>query len=116
LAAATTTLVVVAFLIPLSLLVKNLAKQNALNDGLRQSQVVVAGLQALGSGDDHNAIGSVVTSANGQSPGGISSSVVLPDLTTWVGGVPPDADSASLKLAAGTPRVGENTQQVNVMY
>lgn len=116
LAAATTTLVVVAFLIPLSLLVKNLAKQNALNDGLRQSQVVVAGLQALGSGDDHNAIGSVVTSANGQSPGGISSSVVLPDLTTWVGGVPPDADSASLKLAAGTPKVGENTQQVNVMY
>lgn len=116
LAAATTTLVVVAFLIPLSLLVKNLAKQNALNDGLRQSQVVVAGLQALGGAGDRQAIESVVTSANGQSPDGITSSVVLPDLATWVGSVPPDASSASLRLAAGTPKVGENTQQVNVMY
>lgn len=115
LAAATTTLVVVAFLIPLTLLVRNLAKQNALNDGLRQSQAVVAGLQAIGSVDDTQAIEQVINPP-GQPPNPITSSVVLPDLKTWIGPVPPDANSASLALAAGTPTVGVNTQQVNVMY
>lgn len=114
LAAATTTMVVVAFLIPLALMVRNLAKQNALNDGLRQSQVVVAGLQAIGTVDDPSALRAVVSSP-GQAPNLITSSVVLPDLKTWIGPVPPDPDSASLKLAAGTP-VGQQTQQVNVAY
>ena len=114
LAAATTTMVVVAFLIPLALLVRNLAKQNALNDGLRQSQVVVAGLQAIGTIDDPDALRAVV-SPPGQPANPITSSVVMPDLKTWIGPVPPDPNSASLKLAAGTP-VGQQTQQVNVPY
>jgi signal transduction histidine kinase len=115
LAGATTTMVVVAFLIPLAVLVRNLARQNALNDGLRQSQVVVAGLQAIGSIDDRAALEAVVNPA-GQPTNQITSSVVLPDLKTWIGAVPPDPYSASLTLAAGTPKVGEQTQQVNVPY
>jgi signal transduction histidine kinase len=115
LAGATTTMVVVAFLIPLAVLVRNLARQNALNEGLRQSQVVVAGLQAIGSIDDPAALEAVVDPA-GQPKNLITSSVVMPDLTTWIGAVPPDPHSPSLTLAAGTPKVGEQTQQVNVPY
>jgi signal transduction histidine kinase len=108
-------MVVVAFLIPLSLLVRNLAEKTALNDGLRESQAVVAGLQAIGSIDDRQALQAVIHPP-GQPDDAITSSVVLPDLKTWIGTPPPDPTSPSLLLAAGAPTVGEHTQQVNVAY
>jgi signal transduction histidine kinase len=115
LAAATTSLVVVAFLIPLSMLVRSLARQNALNDGLRQSQKVVAVVQAVGSLDDLQGLKTALAPTSHTSDG-MTSSVVLPDLRTWVGTVPPDPHAASLALAAGSPTVGSRTQQVNVSY
>ena len=79
LAAATTTLVIVAFLVPLSVLVRNLAHQRALNDGLKESQRVVTAVQ---TGErTQAALAQAVTG----SPTGISVSVRLGN-GVWVGG------------------------------
>ncbi len=111
LAAATTTLVVVAFLIPLSLLVQNLAQKNALNEGLQQSQSVLAAVQQT---SDRSAAGLEGVVPNEVAPGAVTSSIVLPD-GTWVGPVPDDTDSAALHLARGNP-FGVNAQEVNVPF
>jgi signal transduction histidine kinase len=109
LAAATTSLVVVAFLIPLSLLVRSLAQKNALNEGLQQSQLVVAAVQATSTRTANGLRGVVGSAAKG-----ITSSLVMPD-DTWIGTAPADAQSQSLALARGNPP-GTNARQVNVSY
>jgi signal transduction histidine kinase len=112
LAAATTTLVVVAFLIPLSLLVRSLAQKNALNQGLQQSQSVGYAVQAVADPRDPASLRSaLITTGNGK---GVTSSLVLPD-DEWVGPKPDDATSRSLQVARGTP-VGTNSRQINVAY
>jgi signal transduction histidine kinase len=109
LAAATTSLVVVAFIVPLFFLIRSLARENALNRGLLDSQQVVAAIQGTTTLDGLRHLVSADQSANA-----ISSSIWLDD-GTWVGPVPPDAGSPSLVLAHGTP-VGTNARQVNVAY
>ncbi|HEY5049353.1 MAG TPA: hypothetical protein VII50_00515, partial [Acidothermaceae bacterium] len=91
LAAATTSLVIVAFLVPLSVLVRNLAHQRALNDGLKESQQVVTAVQ---TGERTKA---AVAQAVSGSPAGIVVSVRLGD-GQWIGLVPPDPDSPALRL------------------
>jgi signal transduction histidine kinase len=107
LAAATTSLVVVAFLIPLAILVRNLAQTNALKDGLRDSQVVT---QAVAFADEAD-ITTALDSYNKVST--IRSAVLLPD-GSWIGGAPPDTNSASEKLARGGN--GKGSTQVTVHY
>jgi signal transduction histidine kinase len=107
LAAATTSLVVVAFLIPLAILVRNLAETNALKDGLRDSQLVT---QAVAFADPTH-IKSALDSYNKNSA--ITSSVLLPN-GSWIGAVPADTDSPSAKLARGGN--GKASLQVTVHY
>lgn len=111
LAAATTTLVVVAFLIPLAMLVRSLAQKNALNEGLQQSQSVLAAVQQTTDKSRTGLQGVVSDSAR---PGTITSSIVLPD-GTWLGPTPTDTDSPALRLARGNPP-GTNAQEVNVPF
>ncbi len=111
LAAATTSLVVVAFLIPLSLLVGSLARKNALNEGLQQSQLVASAVEANSDKSARGLQGVVPPTVQ---PGQVTSSVALPG-GTWVGPVPPDPNSASLRLAQGSP-IGVKSRQVNVSY
>jgi len=111
LAAATTTLVVVAFLIPLSLLVNTLAQRNAFNQGLERSQAVIAAIQQTTDKSSSGLQGVVPERAK---PDTIVSSIVLPD-GKWIGPVPPDVNSAAFLLARGTPP-GSNAQQVNVPF
>jgi signal transduction histidine kinase len=106
LAAATTSLVVVAFLIPLAILVRNLAETNALKDGLRDSQLVT---QAVAFADPTH-IKAALDSYNKNSE--ITSSVLLPS-GSWIGSVPADTNSPSEELARGN---GKGSQQVTVHY
>jgi signal transduction histidine kinase len=107
LAAATTSLVIVAFLVPLSVLVSNLAHQRALNDGLKESQRVVTAVQ---TGErTPSALAQAVTG----SPTGISVSVRLGS-GVWIGLQPPDQTSPSLRLATGPN--GTELREVQVRY
>lgn len=107
LATATTTLVIVAFLVPLSVLVRNLAHQRALNDGLKESQRVVNAVQTIER--TPAAIGEAVKG----SPAGIVVSVRLGD-GQWVGGLPPDPDSPARQFAVGPN--GTELREVQVRY
>ncbi len=107
LAAATTSLVVIAFLIPLAILVQNLAQTNALKDGLRDSQLVT---QAVAFADQAH-IELALKQYNAHSA--ITSSVLLPG-GSWIGGAPADADAASGQLAKGSK--SKPSQQVTVHY
>jgi signal transduction histidine kinase len=111
LAAATTSLVVVAFLIPLSFLVRSLVQKNALNEGLQQSQQVASAVESNSDKSKPGLQGVVPASAPKNQ---ITSSVALPD-GSWAGPVPPDPDSASLRLAQGNP-IGVHARQVVVSY
>jgi len=113
LAAATTSLVVVAFLIPLSLLVRSLAQKNALNEGLQQSQSVGYAVQGATDPTDPAALRDALLSA-GTAPDGITSSVVLLD-DEWIGPKPDDIDVKSLGVARGNPP-GTNSRQINVAH
>ena len=109
LAAATTSLVIVAFLVPLSVLVSNLAHQRALNDGLKQSQTVVNAVQT----------GELTTAPRSRSADraparqASSVSVRLGD-GSWVGPTPPDADSPARQLAVGPN--GTELREVQARY
>jgi signal transduction histidine kinase len=107
LAAATTSLVIVAFLVPLSVLVRNLAHQRALNDGLKESQRVVNAVQTIER--TPAALAQAVTG----SPPGIVVSMRLGD-GQWVGVLPPDPDSPALHLAEGPN--GTELREVQVRY
>jgi signal transduction histidine kinase len=107
LAAATTTLVIVAFLVPLSVLVRNLAHQRALNDGLKESQRVVNAVQTIDR--TPAAIGEAVKG----SPTGIVVEVRMGN-GQWVGGQPPDPDSAARQFAVGPN--GTELREVQVRY
>jgi signal transduction histidine kinase len=107
LAAATTSLVIVAFLVPLSVLVSNLAHQRALNDGLKQSQTVVNAVQ---TGELTRAD---IASAIAHPPAGIVVSVQLGD-GSWVGPLPPDANSAARQRAVGPN--GTELREVQARY
>jgi signal transduction histidine kinase len=107
LAAATTSLVIVAFLVPLSVLVRNLAHQRALNDGLKESQRVVNAVQTI------ERTPAAITEAVKGSPTGITVSVRLGN-GQWVGGLPPDPDSAARRFAIGPN--GTELREVQVRY
>jgi signal transduction histidine kinase len=107
LAVATTSLVVVAFLVPLSVLVRNLAHQRALNDGLKESQRVVNAVQTIDR--TPTAVGEAVKG----SPAGIVVSVRLGN-GQWIGQLPPDPDSAALRFAIGPN--GTELREVQVRY
>ena len=107
LAAATTSLVIVAFLVPLSVLVRNLAHQRALNDGLKESQRVVNAVQTI-----ERTPSALATAVTG-SPTGIVVSIRLGD-GQWVGVTPPDSDSPALHLAEGPN--GTELREVQVRY
>jgi signal transduction histidine kinase len=108
LTAATTSLVIIAFLVPLSVLVQNLAHQKALTDGLKVSQEVVSGVQA-NSERTPAVLGALLTSLHP----GISASIRLGN-GQWVGQQPPDPNSQALLLAIG-PR-GDQIREVQVRY
>lgn len=107
LAVATTSLVVVAFLVPLSVLVRNLAHQRALNDGLKESQRVVNAVQTIDR--TPTAVGEAVKG----SPTGIVVSVRLGN-GQWIGLPPPDPDSAALRFAIGPN--GTELREVQVRF
>jgi signal transduction histidine kinase len=107
LAAATTSLVIVAFLVPLSVLVRNLAHQRALNDGLKESQRVVNAVQT--NERTEPALKGVVTG----SPVGITVAIRLGN-GQWVGQLPPDPDSPARLFAVGPN--GDQLREVQVRY
>jgi signal transduction histidine kinase len=107
LAAATTSLVIVAFLVPLSVLVQNLAHQRALNDGLKQSQDIVNAVQTGERTQPE------LAAAVASPPAGIVVSVQLGN-GTWVGPLPPDPDSPSRLRAVGPN--GTELREVQVRY
>jgi signal transduction histidine kinase len=108
LAAATTSLVIIAFLVPLSVLVQNLAHQKALTDGLKVSQEVVSGVQT-NSERTPVVLATLLTSLHP----GITASIRLGN-GQWVGQQPPDPSSQALLLAIG-PR-GDQIREVQVRY
>lgn len=114
LAAATTSLVLVALLVPLAFLVRNLARQSALNEGLRQSQSVAGAVQAVASANDIAALQSALRAAS--APNGIESSLYVAARRLWLGATPPDVNSPSLQLAVHVTPAGTATRQINNSY
>jgi signal transduction histidine kinase len=108
LATATTALVVVAFLVPLSVLVRNLAHQRALNDGLKVSQRVVSGVQSTPE-RGQSTLAAMVTG----SPPDITVSIRLGN-GQWIGQQPPDPNSPALTLAVGPH--GTELREVQVRF
>ena len=108
LATATTALVVVAFLVPLSVLVRNLAHQRALNDGLKVSQRVVSGVQSTPDRGE-STLAAMVT----DSPPDITVSIRLGN-GQWIGQQPPDPASPALTLAVGPN--GTELREVQVRF
>jgi signal transduction histidine kinase len=107
LVAATTSAVVLAFVIPLCLLVRTVAEDRALAAGNDESQgiaILIAGLN-----DDPNRLGRLVHEVDAQSPA--ETSVLMPDGTV-IGTPDPDlaADLAVLEARGGTATSTHETE------
>lgn len=109
LAAATTSLVIIAFLVPLLLLVRSLARENALNEGLLKAQQLLAAIEGT------TTIQGLRELVPAQAPADRISSAIWLGADGWIGPVPPDPDSPSLVVAGGSSgRLP--ARQVNVAY
>ena len=109
---AVASLVVIAFLIPLAILVRNQAENRALNGAERDAQSIAAALAVAGSGETGSAVSTELAQAVLDAFGGPEGiSIIFPD-RTFVG--TPVIESQSLQQARGglafTARTGEGAE------